>query len=509
MKKARRYFNTSGPNNLEEHYTLLRSNLVAKGIDLVKRNRYFTIWAPRQTGKSTYFKILGSKLQEEGYRVTAINIEDLERVSEELLIQDLSYELDRQAGIELSASSIPELRMQLARITQPQTVLIIDEIEGLDPKLFGQFLHSIRNLYHSRERHCLKSVILVGVSNIVGVVEDHASPFNIADNLGIPYFSEQETFELLHQHEVETGQLFAKEVKQKISEITANQPGLVNGFAYQLVQRCEGKELITYEDYLVVEDWYLTEVIDKNVSNILKYAKKHRSFVERLLYTEEEVHFDIDREETKVLHTNGLIKKDDRGNIEFWVPLYKKRLYKAFYPYTNGEKKYFFNRLDDFFDLVKDDRIDFDFLIQNYKDYVKRHTFKAFREKDPETGEYKSLKEAALKYSFETYISLFLDRIGAKFYNEVNTGLGRSDILINYKNQEYVIEAKVYRESYQIKKGLKQLAYYCNSVNIPEGLYLVFASKQLPLKGIVEGVQEVNGVKIRVYVVMYDEEKDF
>ena len=96
-------------------------------------------------------------------------------------------------------------------------------------------MHSIRNAYHSRENHCLKSVILVGVSNFVGVLSDNASPFNIADNLNVPYFTNQETFELLAQHEAETGQLFEKKVKQKISEITANQPGLVNVFAKKIV----------------------------------------------------------------------------------------------------------------------------------------------------------------------------------------------------------------------------------------------------------------------------------
>ncbi|MEZ4850015.1 MAG: ATP-binding protein [Bacteroidia bacterium] len=509
MVRAKRYFNTSGPNIPEEHYTLMRPNLISEGTDMVRRNRYFTIWAPRQTGKSTYFQLLSQKLVSEGYKVATINLENFSNIPISSFFDVLLRKIDEGWGIQINVNDLGGFLNEIEKIQSGRHILIIDEIEGLNPEIFGNFLHTIRSLYHTRATHCLKSVILVGVSNIVGMVEDHASPFNIADNLEIPYFSKEETFELLHQHEEETGQIFNEDVKAKISDITANQPGLVNGFGFQLVKRSQGKPEITLEDYLEVEDWYLTEVIDKNVANILKYAKKHRRFVEKLLFTDEEVHFDIDREETKVLHTNGLIKKDSRGNIAFWVPLYKKRLYTAFYPYTNGEKLYFFNRLDDFFDLVKNDQIDFDFLIQNYKDYVKRRSFKAFREKDPETNEYKSLKEAALKYSFETYISLFLDRIGAKFYTEVDTGLGRSDILINYQNKEYVIEAKVYRESYQIRKGLSQLAYYCKSIGVKEGLYLVFASNALPLKGIAEGVQELEGVRIMIYVVDYDEEKDF
>lgn len=509
MQKAKRYFNTSGPNVLYQHYTLMRPDLVAKGMEAVRGSRYFTIWAPRQTGKSTYFQLLAMQLRATGYKVLMISVEAYQNASEPYVLRRIKEQLEKQTQLHINPGSIAELEGEFAKIVDEKLVLIVDEIEGLNPDLFGQFLHSIRQLYHSRLDHCLKSVILVGVSNIVGIVEDHASPFNIADSLSIPYFTREETFELLHQHEEETGQLFEEEVKAKISEITANQPGLVNGFAYQLVERNQGEARITFEAYKAVEDWYLTKVIDKNIANVLKYAKRHRAFVERLLYTEDEIRFDIDREAIKILHTNGLITDDPNGYVIFWVPLYKKRLYKAFYPYTNGEKQYFFNRVENFFDLVKGGKIDFDFLIQNYKDYVKRRSFKAFREKDPETNAYLSLKEAALKYSFETYISLFLERIEARSYIEVDAGLGRSDLLINYQNQEYVIETKIYRESYQVQQGLKQLAYYCKSLKIPEGLYLIFASNTVPVKGISEGIQVIDGVKIMIYIVDYDEEKDF
>ncbi|MEZ4847392.1 MAG: hypothetical protein R3B93_01900 [Bacteroidia bacterium] len=509
MKKAKRKFNTSGPNIPARHYTLMREPILKKGLELVSEERYFTIWAPRQTGKSTYFQLLSDKLIKEGYKVAIINLENFANVPISSFFKVFLRKIHEGWGVKIQASDLGGLLDEIERIETGKNVLIIDEIEGLNPAIFGDFLHTIRSLYHTRTTHSLKSVILVGVSNIIGVVEDHASPFNIADNLEIPYFSSKETFELLHQHEEETGQLFEEKVKAKISEITANQPGLVNGFAYQLVDRCQEQEVIQYDEYLEVEDWYLTEVIDKNVSNILKYAKKYRSFVEKLLFTEEGIHFDIDREETKILHTNGLIKKDKHGNIEFWVPLYKKRLYTAFYPYTNGEKQYFFNRIENFFDLVKGGEIDFDFLIQNYKDYVKRRSFKAFREKDPETGAYKSIKEAALKYSFETYISFFLQHIEAKSYTEPGTGLGLSDMVINYQGKEYVVEAKVYRYPLQVQKGLKQLAYYCQSLSIAEGIYLIFASNHLSVKGITEGTHEVEGRNIRVYIVDYDEEKDF
>jgi hypothetical protein len=244
----------------------------------------------------------------------------------------------------------------------------------------------------------------------VGIVNDNASPFNIADNLNVPYFTNEEVFELLGQHEKETKQKFDIEVKQKISEITANQPGLVNGFAKKLVDNNPAKNVINYNDYLKVEDWYLTETIDENFTNILHKAKEQRNFVERLLFTEDKIPFEIDRDSIKLLHTNGLIKKDENGYVIFWVPFYKKRLYKAFYPYSNGEK----NEINliylptDFYDTQN--QFNIKKLIDNYKIYVKRRGFKPFLEKD-KTGKYKSIKESALIYSFETFISAIVNEL--------------------------------------------------------------------------------------------------
>ncbi|MDQ1352862.1 MAG: hypothetical protein QG657_3168, partial [Acidobacteriota bacterium] len=446
IKQATRYFNTSGPNIPARHYTLDRLDLVEKGIQLVKGERYFTIWAPRQTGKSTYFLLLAKELEKIGYQPIHMNLENFKSATEQILLEFLVHEFKRVLDIHIpfptnTSPTFPWFYDQALEIKDKQIVFIIDEIDGLNEDIFGQFLHTIRNLYHSRDRHGLKSIILVGVTNIVGVVQDNASPFNIADNLEVPYFTDEETFELLHMHEVDTGQLFLPEVKEKICAITANQPGLVNGFAYKLVERYPNKELIDYNDYLVVEDWYLTEAIDKNIANIINKAKQHRAFVEKLLFTGEKEKYQVNDEKIKFLHAHGLIKKDEEGYVEFWVPMYMKAVYAAFYPYTNGESGRFLKNIDlrTLFCLGEDgknQRLNFELIIGHYKDYVKRRSFKYFREKDPETGRYKSIKEAALAYSFETYIQALVQVFEGKSYLEPHSGLGRCDLIINIENIE-------------------------------------------------------------------------
>jgi hypothetical protein len=509
IKKAKRYFNTSVPNIPQEHYTLKREPLIQTGSDLVKKKRYFTIWAPRQSGKSTYFLMLSELLKKKGYQILHINVENFASATEESFLKFLANEFEEAFKIEINATTFSEFYDQVKRQKGPNRIFIIDEVEGLNPSIFGQFLHTIRNLYHFRESHSFKSIILVGVSNIVGVIQDNASPFNIADNLEVPYFTHEETKELLQMHEAETNQRFGPEVKEKISYITGNQPGLVNSFAYQLVQRNPDKPVIDYSDYLKVEDWYINIAVDKNISNIINKAKQHRLFVESLLFSEKSLKFTINDERMKFLSSYGVITNNDEGLVEFNVPLYKKALMHSFYPYSNGESDYFF-RDSDFKNFFTDNaKINFKSLIHNYKTYVKKRSFKYFREKDKETGEYLNLKEAALAYSFETYIQVFLQEVEGKSYLEPSTGLGRCDLLINLKGHEYVIEFKIYRNLSRFQKGKDQVSYYARSMKIPEAIYLVFVPHTVKLPGLKEETAIINDVMVHTFIIPYDEEKDF
>ncbi len=499
-------FNTSGPNNIKEHYTIERFDLINQGIKLVNRSKYFTIWAPRQTGKSTYFRQLAAKLNEQDYAPVYFSVEGFNDFSAADTFDTFCRELRKQQNINWQIETIKEFEKQISLCVDKKLVIIIDEIESLNPEIFGQFLHTIRNLYHTRNEHCLKSVILVGVSNILGVVSDNASPFNIADNLNVPYFTNEEVFELIGQHETETGQLFETKVKQKISEITANQPGLVNGFAKMLVENNPDKKQIDYNDYLKVEDWYLRKAIDKNFENIHNKAKEAKHFVERLLFTEDKIPFDIDRPSIKLLHTNGLIKDDGEGFVTFWVPFYKKRLYKAFYPYTNGEQSEIsLTHIPS--DFYENNKFKISKFIENYKNYVKRRGFKPFMEKDKD-GNYKSIKESALIYSFETFITAIVQELKGKIYREADTGLGKSDMIINIDNQEYLIETKVYSGVNRFEEGKKQLAYYAESLQLDKAVYLVYMAKRARKPDTIKEEKEtINKIEVSTYLIEYDETK--
>ncbi len=516
-----REFNTSGPNWPDMHYTLPRAGLVNEGVQLVNKSRYFAIWAPRQGGKSTYFELLTEALTAQGYKVATVNFENHLHDPPEKLLDKLQWEAQRGWGTMLNIDTITAWEGTVLKADPTERwVLVIDEIEGVNPDYLPDLLHTIRSLYHSRRKHVLKSVILVGVSNLAGVIQDQTSPFNIADSFVVPYFTRQEVFELLGQHEAETTQsgqpqVFAEAVKDKIYTITAGQPGLVNGIAHQLVRRYPTEPELTLEHYHQVENWYIEEALEKNTANIVQKARHYRKFIEELLYLEKQVKFLIANPAISFLYTQGVVGRGKNGEVTFQVPLYKKRLEQAFALKINGEvQQFYLNGFNKSQGITQAGRFNWPAIIGAFQDYVQRRGFRYFREKDPHTGQYYTLKEAATVYAFEAFVQTLLTAVNGRSYLEAHAGLGNSDLILNVGGQETIIEAKIYHDEWHYEKGLKQLSHYAQSAGALEALYLVFINKGLTLPESITAQANTTqtlgqNTPLHIYHLYYDTEKDF
>jgi len=113
-------------------------------------------------------------------------------------------------------------------------------------------------------------------------------------------------------------------------------------------------------------------------------------------------------------------------------------------------------------------------------------------------------------YSFETYIDAIITAFAGKMYREADAGIGKSDLIINLKNKEYLFETKKYYSELQFENGKNQLVYYCKKLNIKEGIYLVFLSKDKEYpEEVIEEVNIIDNISIRCYLVYYDLKTDF
>ena len=187
-----KWFETQGPVNAEDNYVVARTDELADYIKRVKRGRYVVLFAPRQTGKTTFFKAALAALEaaEEGaYLPIHLNFEGYKNLaSPEFygeLYEDIREEIGgvfRRRGKVLSdaltqllesttLTSPTSMRRFFSRLgellTPHRFVVIIDEFDGIPQGVLSDFLHTLRHIYLlGRTRRCPYSVGIVGVKSI-------------------------------------------------------------------------------------------------------------------------------------------------------------------------------------------------------------------------------------------------------------------------------------------------------------------------------------------------------
>jgi predicted AAA+ superfamily ATPase len=280
----------------------MREALVAQGKSLVEAGRFFTIFAPRQSGKTTYFQLLFRQLQAHAYQPVWLTFESLRTLPREKFYRALNQYLQRalaQQGIALDYTITDQFDLQdyLERI-RPQAervVLVIDEFEDVPAEVVSELLHAFRAMYHQRQYYALHALILVGVSTLAELVVSSASPFNIVDQLTIPYFTFVEVENLIAQYVQEQSQPFEPAVIKAIYENTGGQPGLVNGLCQHLVDvvATDRTQPVSMAEFYRTLRYFLTERFDKNILNIVQKAREKQAFVLRVLFDDAPIPFTI------------------------------------------------------------------------------------------------------------------------------------------------------------------------------------------------------------------------
>ncbi|HPV95489.1 MAG TPA: ATP-binding protein [Thermotogota bacterium] len=471
-----RTFCTEGPVDPKLNYYVPRTALVAEGLKKVKQWRYFTIFAPRQSGKTTYFQFLIEAIKREKPDWLPVWV-SFEAYGDLDLSDFLSSLRDRiLRGTELPENAVPDFHnmtdialklREVAQIQKKEWVIVVDEIEGLkNPKVLNGFLHLIRSIYHEKQEIGLRSVILTGVSNITGIIQDTASPFNIADQIQVPYFTREEVYDLLAQYERETGQLFEHPVKEGIYEQTLGQPGLVNALARDLVEKkCPNGEVVGMDAFYLTVDHFTRVYIDKNISNIVSKAKQHTEIMKEILFGKE-VPFNNYDETIKFLYVNGVIDDCD-GTCCIPIPLYKKALYTCFKPLFNGEKEHFKSPIETYKKYV-DERglLDVTKLLWRYIAYVKNRGNIIFSQGKASEGVY--------HYNIDAFFSTYAEFADAKCFVETPVGGGRVDLLLLQAGKTDIIEIKRY-DADQYEKSQGQLKAYLERSGLSEGHLVMFS----------------------------------
>ncbi len=524
-----RRFGTQGPVNPEQHYVVPRTEELTEFIKRVKEGRYIVIFAPRQTGKTTFFYAAMDILatEEPTYLPIHLDFEAYKNLTPSDFYSNLTEDIREEIeNLYHKRGEVPSEALRdflenttltdnvsmlrgfrtLARLLEDQRVVVfIDEFDGIPPAVVSDFLYALRRIYISRTTpRCPHSLGIIGVKSIAQLNYDRSvSPFNIHDDFALPNFTLAQVQELLGQYTTEVGQGFAPKVIESIHKQTGGQPFLVNRFAQILTEEMDipKTETLTIIHFSEAHGQLLEER-NTNIEHLLTNIRKDRRFetiLMRIVSYHDSVPFNPDNDIINELATYGVITKGTDRKCEIVNPIYLYRIIQAFKPLVNGlERDYFPEDTDGFQYFTDTGQIQMERLLDNFQDFIARAGFRILQV--PETPQ-----EFIGQHLLFAYLDQFVTSVNGVMYMEVPTGRGRMDLIILHNQRKHIVETKIWRSDRSYAQGKQQLAAYLSTEGVTEGYYVVFDHREVP-KPRAE-TETIDGLTIRSYVVPVVQER--
>ncbi|GHT25482.1 hypothetical protein FACS18942_00480 [Planctomycetales bacterium] len=499
-KRPIRFFNTTGPCNPDDHYMLPPAERL-QGAQLhryVKDNLYWSLHAPRQTGKTTFLQSWTKELNATGKYVAAcITLEIGQGATLEMGMPAICDVIKEYA--EKQHFPIPESKtdnplqilnstlQDLAAKTAPKPLVVLfDEVDVLEGGLMVSFLRQLRSGFADRGVGKFPvSVALVGMRDLKdylvsakdGKSVNPGSPFNIkSDSAVIGNFSREHIAQLFAQHTGETGQQITQESLDYVWEQSKGQPWIVNSLFQRATMR-----VLDYEDYQTVNVEHLRQAREQMILarethlDSLAFrlnAPRVRNIVSKLLTGEVDLQL-AQSDSFRLCLDLGLVSRG-RDGMTIANPIYQEVLARDI---TCGAQEML--PAPTFRWQKSDGSLDMDSLLKE---------FQGFWQENSEIWEEKSDYSEAFPHLL---LMAFLQRItngSGRIEREYAAGRKRMDLAIEYKGKWNIIEIKLLRDRQTFDKvkseGLKQIVGYRDSF-----------SSSLRMK---------DGEKIPCYLVIFD-----
>lgn len=488
-----KFFNTAGLCNPEDHYMVDPLKRLTEVEELIQKKLYFSIHAPRQTGKTTYLHALAKKLNREGKYISivvsfeivgysSITLEYANKLLIENIYQASFLQLEPQyRPVNPENKDILNLKKYLTDWCLSQSrpiVLLIDEIDALMGDLLISVLRQLRDGYQSRPEAFPSSVALVGLRDVrdykakirpqeksMGAI----SPFNIkAKSVFLNNFTKDEVFELLEQHAKATGQMFPPETKDEIFALSNGQPWLVNAIANQIVSEIlndDWSKKITLDivneakiQLILRRDTHLDSLIDK-----LNEERVKR--VVQAIINGDTIQFDMLEDDVVYLRDLGLVSQT--SPLEFANKIYAEIVPRIM---ASPIEVLIPKEIQPQWFVTKQNALDMDKVME------------AFQEFYMENAESWLDRYAYKESAHHLLLMAFLQRLvnaGGEIIREMAAGNRRVDLLVKFYQQRVAMELKIWRGERSIEKAKKQLKAYLDRLGLNEGYLVIFDPREL------------------------------
>lgn len=464
-----RWFNTAGLCIPGKHYMVDPVPRLKEVEELIGKEFYFTLHAPRQTGKTTYLHALTRKLNAEGKYITVVS--SFERAgygsvtvenANEILIHSIYSAAAQQLAEKYrpenpTGKKYPDLKYYLEQWSQSQQkpiVLLVDEIDALIDNVLISVLRQFRDGYQSRPKHFPSSVVLVGLRDVREYRAEirkgrpslgTASPFNIkSDSLTLQNFSKQEVYNLLEQHTAETGQVFPEDVKNEIFSLSTGQPWLTNALARQMVSKILEDDFtrpITMDilsqakqQLIIRRDTHLDSLVDK-----LKEDRVKR--IVQAIITGDNLPYDVMDDDILYVRDLGIVSQS--SPLEIANPIYAEIIPRIMAA------------------AIQDSiprEIQTPWFVTENNELDMKKVLTAFQEFYSENAEAWLDRFAFKESAHHLLLMAFFQRLvntGGEIIREMAVGNGRIDLLVKFHEQRVAMVLKINRGKKSIEKAKK------------------------------------------------------
>lgn len=526
----RKKFHVTGNCVPDKHYMVNINDKINKiVVDYIQLGRYFTINQARQYGKTTMLCLLEEKLKE-NYIVLSLSFESADEyfksslhlveglimdINDSLMEQDvpskIMEEWNQPVSERFPMRTLGAKISSLCRNCSRKIILMIDEVDkSSNNQIFLSFLGLLREKYQKQlaGKDCtFKSVILASVYDIKNLkLKQHPdeesknnSPWNIAADFLIDMsFSPEGIASMLNEYEADchTGMDIAA-MSQLLYEYTSGYPYLVSRICQLIDERVAGgsfcsdkKAAWTVAGFLEAIRILLKEsnaLFDDMLKHLYEYPKLS-SMLKNILFRGSRYTFEAD---SQVIHIGimfGFLKEKDNSVIVA-NRIFETKLYNFFLSEEESSRAV----------QIEPDVAGNQFIVQGMlrMDFVMKKFYEYFG-KVFVNSDNRFLEEEGRKI-FLMYLRPIINGAGNYYIEAQTRNKSRTDVIVDYKGQQFIIELKLWTGQQYHHDGQVQLAKYLEAYGKDRGYLLTFNFNKRKQTGVSESV--CNGKRIVEVIV--------
>ena len=493
--------------------------------EYIENGQYFTINRARQYGKTTMLFLLERKLREK-YLVLSLSFEAADEYFQSLislaegLVMDIGECLKdqniSQAIIEEWEKPLSEkfplrsLGMKISTLCRncgKRIVLMIDEVDkSSDNQIFLSFLGLLREKYLKWQQgkdDTFQSVILAGVYDVRTLKlklhpqeeTKYNSPWNIAMDFNMDMsFSSKEIAQMLEEYENDhkTGMDIAL-LSRLLYEYTSGYPYLVSKICQLLdekIAETEKNAAWTKEGFLAAVKLLLKErnpLFDDMTKKLLDYPEL-KEMLQNILFGG--ISFPFKREAPLIdLGVTFGFLKDRQGIVAVSNRIFEIQLYDLFLAEMAVNNQMYMEASSDRNQFIVNGMLQMDLVMKKFYE----HYEEIYAENDQKFVEEKGRK------LFLLYLKPIINGTG-NYYIEARTRDNkRTDIVIDYRGKQFIIELKIWHGNEYHMRGEEQVFQYLEFYKQEKGYLLSFNFNKNKKTGIQE--LEYKGKRILEVVV--------